>query len=143
MIRRPPRSTRTDTLFPYTTLFRSGAPGHARRDVGGVDDHDLVVSRARIGRQALPIFDRGVPIGALRRIGTPLQIFERHLVVRNQPGACAALDRHVADGTPAPARQPAARAARLFDDTRAAARGAAGPCALEGHLLSPHAGPAL
>src|SRR3546814_8588296 len=26
MIRRPPRSTRTDTLFPYTTLFRSGHP---------------------------------------------------------------------------------------------------------------------
>src|SRR3546814_6270126 len=30
MIRRPPRSTRTDTLFPYTTLFRSVPPG--RRD---------------------------------------------------------------------------------------------------------------
>src|SRR3546814_14954230 len=27
MIRRPPRSTRTDTLFPYTTLFRSQVPG--------------------------------------------------------------------------------------------------------------------
>src|SRR3546814_18791906 len=27
MIRRPPRSTRTDTLFPYTTLFRSGGRG--------------------------------------------------------------------------------------------------------------------
>src|SRR3546814_4634501 len=27
MIRRPPRSTRTDTLFPYTTLFRSGFAG--------------------------------------------------------------------------------------------------------------------
>src|SRR3546814_8629972 len=26
MIRRPPRSTRTDTLFPYTTLVRSGPP---------------------------------------------------------------------------------------------------------------------
>src|SRR3546814_18655417 len=26
MIRRPPRSTRTDTLFPYTTLFRSNRP---------------------------------------------------------------------------------------------------------------------
>src|SRR3546814_4879087 len=26
MIRRPPRSTRTDTLFPYTTLFRSNPP---------------------------------------------------------------------------------------------------------------------
>src|SRR3546814_19034039 len=31
MIRRPPRSTRTDTLFPYTTLFRS--PG-ADKDIG-------------------------------------------------------------------------------------------------------------
>src|SRR3546814_13027353 len=28
MIRRPPRSTRTDTLFPYTTLFRSGQYQH-------------------------------------------------------------------------------------------------------------------
>src|SRR3546814_4269843 len=30
MIRRPPRSTRTDTLFPYTTLFRSRRAPHAR-----------------------------------------------------------------------------------------------------------------
>src|SRR3546814_14909923 len=30
MIRRPPRSTRTDTLFPYTTLFRSHPRGPAR-----------------------------------------------------------------------------------------------------------------
>src|SRR3546814_15696753 len=29
MIRRPPRSTRTETLFPYTTLFRSRAKGLA------------------------------------------------------------------------------------------------------------------
>src|SRR3546814_2622831 len=33
MIRRPPRSTRTDTLFPYTTLFRSLADGPS--DIGG------------------------------------------------------------------------------------------------------------
>src|SRR3546814_13307419 len=31
MIRRPPRSTRTDTLFPYTTLFRSCPPRDALR----------------------------------------------------------------------------------------------------------------
>src|SRR3546814_15205461 len=31
MIRRPPRSTRTDTLFPYTTLFRSGDFASSRR----------------------------------------------------------------------------------------------------------------
>src|SRR3546814_1309642 len=35
MIRRPPRSTRTDTLFPYTTLFRSARRDrHRRRLVG-------------------------------------------------------------------------------------------------------------
>src|SRR3546814_7505024 len=32
MIRRPPRSTRTDTLFPYTTLFRSGGEAMDRLD---------------------------------------------------------------------------------------------------------------
>src|SRR3546814_20472046 len=31
MLRRPPRSTRTDTLFPYTTLVRSARPGAAGR----------------------------------------------------------------------------------------------------------------
>src|SRR3546814_3846039 len=31
MIRRPPRSTRTDTLFPYTTLFRSNCAARAAR----------------------------------------------------------------------------------------------------------------
>src|SRR3546814_8790891 len=31
MIRRPPRSTRTDTLFPYTTLFRSRRPAAGRQ----------------------------------------------------------------------------------------------------------------
>src|SRR3546814_15976157 len=39
MIRRPPRSTRTDTLFPYTTLFRSTA--RDRRDL----PHLLVAPR--------------------------------------------------------------------------------------------------
>src|SRR3546814_5613574 len=34
MIRRPPRSTRTDTLFPYTTLFRSNEPEGRRPDDG-------------------------------------------------------------------------------------------------------------
>src|SRR3546814_1943085 len=46
MIRRPPRSTRTDTLFPYTTLFRSGKCGrrmetvrrHGRGEVGQAAD---------------------------------------------------------------------------------------------------------
>src|SRR3546814_1874212 len=44
MIRRPPRSTRTDTLFPYTTLFRSHAVERDRA-LGGDE-------RGKIARQA-------------------------------------------------------------------------------------------
>src|SRR3546814_15754213 len=36
MIRRPPRSTRTDTLFPYTTLFRSVLARELARSLGGL-----------------------------------------------------------------------------------------------------------
>src|SRR3546814_17038245 len=53
MIRRPPRSTRTDTLFPYTTLFRSAGDlvierlrnrqGDFRARVGDVEQVDLLV----------------------------------------------------------------------------------------------------
>src|SRR3546814_15334055 len=39
MIRRPPRSTRTDTLFPYTTLFRSPNRGSA----GDININDLTI----------------------------------------------------------------------------------------------------
>src|SRR3546814_14091645 len=49
MIRRPPRSTRTDTLFPYTTLFRSQHRPVARADprLGGVF-RDLLGQRDRL-----------------------------------------------------------------------------------------------
>src|SRR3546814_2994800 len=44
MIRRPPRSTRTDTLFPYTTLFRSppSCRGPGRRRIGEQADADVL-----------------------------------------------------------------------------------------------------
>src|SRR3546814_6438896 len=50
MIRRPPRSTRTDTLFPYTTLCRSGPPGqqqvHRRVDAKRLQRFGQVVDLA-------------------------------------------------------------------------------------------------
>src|SRR3546814_1762196 len=55
MIRRPPRSTRTDTLFPYTTLFRSAHRHLVRRfrardagviDLATVDGRDLARQHA-------------------------------------------------------------------------------------------------
>src|SRR3546814_1200760 len=49
MIRRPPRSTRTDTLFPYTTLFRSQA---ADDDAAVLVEHGCERRAARVGRQA-------------------------------------------------------------------------------------------
>src|SRR3546814_18175696 len=53
MIRRPPRSTRTDTLFPYTTLFRSApAAGlEARHRAPGVrGEHAVAVAAAARAR---------------------------------------------------------------------------------------------
>src|SRR3546814_17871032 len=41
MILRPPRSTRTDTLFPYTTLFRSPARGTLRSKTGAAVSKDV------------------------------------------------------------------------------------------------------
>src|SRR3546814_10251771 len=51
MIRRPPRSTRTDTLFPYTTLFRSAqaVPGGVGAEAAG-EPVVIAASRAHILR---------------------------------------------------------------------------------------------
>src|SRR3546814_2160522 len=63
MIRRPPRSTRTDTLFPYTTLFRSHArlEHTGRRQMRAVDEH-----RARtFDPRAIEIADVERHVGAI------------------------------------------------------------------------------
>src|SRR3546814_7270727 len=46
MIRRPPRSTRIDTLFPYTTLFRSARPQHSARAAPGPAQRPVGTGRA-------------------------------------------------------------------------------------------------
>src|SRR3546814_1137970 len=53
MIRRPPRATRTDTLFPYTTLFRSA---FRRRRRSGKGAGPLDPLHRRKGRNASPSF---------------------------------------------------------------------------------------
>src|SRR3546814_1806195 len=77
MIRRPPRSTLADTLFPYTTLFRSPAPHSERcRELGGYGigrDHRLVgadraVAGFRGGSVVVAGVDRRILVGpALRQ----------------------------------------------------------------------------
>src|SRR3546814_16389065 len=64
MIRRPPRSTRTDTLFPYTTLFRSGHAYLAlAADLGAGDAGVFLVEDAhgRCGEQEV---ERALFVGA-------------------------------------------------------------------------------
>src|SRR3546814_945657 len=68
MIRRPPRSTRTDTLFPYTTLFRSA---------GAVTEPEMRGDGA-MGRL---IFAPGVENGFCKLVG----VFMRHRSITPMP----------------------------------------------------------
>src|SRR3546814_9096326 len=96
MIRRPPRSTRTDTLFPYTTLFRS----YGRADPRGRSD-------ARGPRRCAP--DTGHHLGRAETRDTH-QRAETGQATRCQPRAPArgdatpagthAGDSHAASGSP-------------------------------------------
>src|SRR3546814_2484337 len=85
MIRRPPRSTRTDTLFPYTTLFRSLGESHglaaeaadllqpldAVRDHAGYRAIHFILART-VGDE---VGDEGIePLGDLVRIDAGLHI---------------------------------------------------------------------
>src|SRR3546814_2938381 len=54
MIRRPPRSTRTDTLFPYTTLFRSRFHAGAHADVGAGAARHCLSSAGSAGDLLVP-----------------------------------------------------------------------------------------
>src|SRR3546814_13208183 len=53
MIRRPPRSTRTDPLFPYTTLFRSRRARHAAQPRLQVEPDARCLGAAVVGGRAL------------------------------------------------------------------------------------------
>src|SRR3546814_15419764 len=94
MIRRPPRSTRTGTLFPYTTLFRS----HALVTEDRVAPHAEVRgdASARRPRHAAALFADArclEPLAAA--VGSPFEPREFGLSAADQPGvaqlACLAL----------------------------------------------------
>src|SRR3546814_8854167 len=87
MIRRPPRSTRTDTLFPYTTLFRStGAhPSAERAAVRPVRESAYQGNRRGLsaGGHGLPASSLGVPVRA-----------KLPIIVRiDRPAACTSCQR--------------------------------------------------
>src|SRR3546814_14630484 len=95
MIRRPPRSTRTDTLFPYTTLFRSGEL---------VEGDDAV----------------GLRVVDLRHLSRRLQALVVRVPVMQRPGRAAAEDLQVQPAVEhgtieAPPAEGGAEVARLVE----------------------------
>src|SRR3546814_9429137 len=73
MIRPPPRSTRTDTLLPYTTLFRSVQPGH------GEAHRSWTTHTARLGTCTPPVGHRVVrSLRRPRRVEGKSQRSEEH-----------------------------------------------------------------
>src|SRR3546814_11127589 len=83
MIRRPPRSTRTDTLFPYTTLFRSLVAVLVRAGTFGLCGSGIWALTAILARDALdggPAvfglllggFGVGAVVGAVLRAAIPM-----------------------------------------------------------------------
>src|SRR3546814_11628366 len=79
MIRRPPRSTRTDTLFPYTTLFRSlRHQRRAPRAAEGIGDWGLGIrkSDSRL-RLRIPNPESRIPPSEQHDIELLLQVLDR------------------------------------------------------------------
>src|SRR3546814_1540461 len=85
MIRRPPRSTRTDTLFPYTTLFRS----RYRRPCNAGGLHFACRPRCLLLSGATPV---------LTRIRSTLSGWRRQRRLRSTPAA-ASVSLHEIDAT--------------------------------------------
>src|SRR3546814_14651239 len=104
MIRRPPRSTRTDTLFPYTTLFRSSGASASLRSLpenrivqdlappGELFLHELAELLGRIGDRHLGADAREAPLElfglrhSLHRIVEPADRLRRRVVRRHEAG---------------------------------------------------------
>src|SRR3546814_8567152 len=82
MIRRPPRSTRTDTLFPYTTLFRSDVVLVAVGQDQCLDLVEPVPDRVEVGQDQI---DAGVVV-----------LGEEDATVHQQQAVVVLEDRHVA-----------------------------------------------
>src|SRR3546814_1737389 len=78
MIRRPPRSTRTDTLFPYTTLFRSWLVAKIERAEAVADDETLDGLIKASDAVMVARGDLGVEIGDAELVGIQKKRSEEH-----------------------------------------------------------------
>src|SRR3546814_4353122 len=116
MIRRPPRSTRTDTLFPYTTLFRSPIVASSKLVgviFGGLDplviverdrlsgdvEHELAKGALVVLPAAMGLFEKGVGQRLDRlaeRFGQPLGLGRVEVESRDLDGRCGDIRQLIA-----------------------------------------------
>src|SRR3546814_12455128 len=126
MFRRPPRSTRTYTLFPYTTLFRSGArsvaaPARARGAPGGFRAAILHPAADPRRRLDLHVEMRAAAMARFAELlepGAALLAQARGVGARTRPAGSSRLSRRFCD------REPSARHAGR-GESRAIARSVA------------------
>src|SRR3546814_2348151 len=102
MIRRPPKSTRTDTLFPYTAIFRGRVRARAATEEDGADPAGAalcggVLQVAQQRRPPARLVDAlahvavEVAVGALRSTERPVQIDTEARAVLGQHLGCCGL----------------------------------------------------
>src|SRR3546814_14686179 len=106
MIRRPPRSTRTDTLFPYTTLFRSphaaapvdrlDAQPHRKR-IADLEAGGVCVGQLHQNPRAIVELDEAEPQGRVGRVVAPIggERFDRGIEMVDDVGASSCTERMV------------------------------------------------
>src|SRR3546814_2272200 len=77
MIRRPPRSTRTDTLFPYTTLFRSVRYTSSCNTIGGTSGSPVIDDATG---KVVAVNNTGNEDGARCTVNNPCEVAENGTV---------------------------------------------------------------
>src|SRR3546814_12162762 len=132
MIRRPPRSTRTDTLFPYTTLFRSQANTASWFSQSGSSDlSESYKADYEEGRAAYAAEDYADAVnryGALAEQGVPDAAYELGKAYRYGNGVPEASE-HAAQWMIAAVSQTHSRLPHSYNHLRSATRRYATECA--------------
>src|ERR1019366_8258279 len=116
-----------------------GAVGDHRLERIGIDADRAVVSRAFVGGELLPAGDGGIPAGAFGCVRPAGEVFEGGVVGRDQAGARAAFDRHVANRHALIHAERTDCAAGVFEDAAGAAADADGGNQREDDVLGGNA----
>ena len=111
--------------------FRRGAPADLRLNLAGVELNHRIELRISVGLQRLPVVHRHVPFDATHKLARlficsgreqpPLDVVDGFLVYRNQTGARAGFNRHIADGHAAFHTEQTDRGARKLNRIAGAA----------------------